>query len=53
MTKDKALETAIEALEDLCEAFLLGADWRGVAIYDNTVDAIKFCKEALKEKNEY
>jgi hypothetical protein len=49
MTKDEALESSIEALENLCEGFLLGADWRGVAIYDDTVNAIKACKEALEQ----
>lgn len=49
MNKDKALEQAISALENLCEAFLLGADWRGVPIYDETVKAIQVCKEALEQ----
>lgn len=49
MNKDEALEQAISALENLCEAFMLGADWRGVGVYDNTVDALKACKEALEQ----
>lgn len=48
MTKDEALQMAIEAIENLCEAFMLGADWRGVEVYDSTVDALKACKKALK-----
>jgi hypothetical protein len=47
--KDEALSLAIEAIENLCEAFMLGADWRGVAVYDDTVEALKACKKALKE----
>lgn len=49
MDKDEALEMAIEAMEYLCEAFMLGADWRGVGVYDSTVDALKACKKALKQ----
>ena len=49
MTKDTALKMVIEAMEDLCEAFMLGADWRGVGVYDNTVDALQACKEALEQ----
>ena len=47
--KDEALKIAIEAIENLCEAFMLGADWRGVGIYDDTVDALKACKESLEQ----
>jgi hypothetical protein len=47
-TKDEALKMAIEAMEDLCEAFMLGADWRGVGVYDGTVDALQACNEALE-----
>ena len=47
-TKDEALKMAIEAMENLCEAFMLGADWRGIGVYDNTVDALQACNEALK-----
>jgi len=47
MTKNEGLEMAIEALEGLCETFMLGDDWIGVGAYDYTVDAINNCKEAL------
>lgn len=47
MNKDEALILAIEAMEYLCESFMLGADWSGVEVYDNTVEAMKACKQAL------
>lgn len=46
--KDEALRIAIEALEGLCESFMLGNDWKGIAVYDNAIDALNACKEALK-----
>lgn len=52
MTKDEALKMAIEAIENLCEAFMLGADWSGVGVYDGAVDALQACNEALKEKDD-
>ena len=48
MNKDDALKMAIEAIENLCEAFMLGADWRGVGVYDGAVDALQACNKALK-----
>lgn len=45
-TKDEALQKAVEALNALCEAFMLGGDWRGVAVYDDAVEAIKVGKQA-------
>jgi hypothetical protein len=50
-SKDEALKISIEAIENLCEAFMLGADWRGVAVYDGAVEALVACNEALKEND--
>lgn len=42
MTKQtqEALNMAIEAFENLCEAFMLGPDWRGIGVYDGVVEAL-------------
>lgn len=45
----EALKMAIEAIENLCEAFMLGADWKGIVVYDGAVDALAACNEALEQ----
>lgn len=45
----KALKTAIDSLERLQAAFMLYDDWKGVDIYESTMNGINACKEALED----
>lgn len=55
MTKQtqEALKMAIEAIENLCEAFMLGADWKGIGVYDGAVEALIACKEAIAAEQDH
>jgi hypothetical protein len=48
--KDKALKSAIQAIEILLKSFCFGDDWKGTVHYDVAVRAMYDCKQALKQK---
>lgn len=50
--KDEALKLAIKKIEEMCETFMPKDDWRGVGIYDDAMDVLIKCHNALGDYDE-